>query len=485
MEQLSSVLTSYPPASASSTSHKQQDELARVYLSAIAKLSASNKRLILEQPEAFLKLLDPAKNSIGYLFVLNTILNASEPRIGRPSLLDAIVVFLLSFDPIQVRYVGNYLLPLLEAVGTGKLFPPQVAVEILATAMLRLDSNASMFTSTHLLLATYAYETDCVEPALKVLERDITTYPIAAQKEQRFLCDPELPLTSFISVQTGLTAPVKATTVLEYDFIRGLIYMSRREWTKARKALERVIAYPTKDKGVSKIMIDAHKKWLLVGLLSDGEAPQFPGYTSAAAKSAYNIMASGYREVASTFSSPKAIDFVNEVISNRPIWLEDGNVSLIQEVQVAYQKWQILNLRRIYREVSIYKIQESTSSGETGEPLANPQQVISLVQSMIDSKALKGEITVGPDSESFLTFQGEQEWSSEKDFAGEIAQAHHNINLLSQEYKASNERLSGHRDYVRFMIRELKRADKDDSDAGGFDAQIEDEDLMNDIVHHG
>jgi hypothetical protein len=48
-------LTSYPPASASSISHKQQDELARVYLSAIVKLSASNKRLILEQPEVFLK----------------------------------------------------------------------------------------------------------------------------------------------------------------------------------------------------------------------------------------------------------------------------------------------------------------------------------------------------------------------------------------------------------------------------------------------
>ncbi|VUC22645.1 unnamed protein product [Clonostachys rosea] len=485
MEHLSSVLKSYPPASGSSTSIKQQDEQTRVYLSALAKLTSSSKKLILEQPEAVLKLIDPAKNSIGYLFVLNTLVNATELRIGRSSLLDAIIVILLSFDPIQVRYVGNLLLHLLEAVGTAKLFPPRVAVEVLAAAMLRLDPNGSMFTSTHLLLANYAYETDCVEPALKVLERDITTYPIVTQKEQRLYCDPELPLTSTISVQTGLTAPVKAATVLEYDFVRGLIYMSRREWTKARKALERVIAYPTKDKGVSKIMVDAHKKWLLVGLLSDGEVPSFPGYTSAAAKSAYNATASSYRDVAALFGTTNAVEFVGGIRSNASIWLEDGNKSLIQEVQVAYQKWQILNLRRIYREVSMHKIQEFTSSGETGEPLANPQQVVSLVQRMIENKTLKGEITVGPEGENFLTFQDEQEWSSEKDFAREIAQAHHNIDMLSQEYKASNERLSGHRDYVRHVIREQKRVDKDDSDAGGFDAQIEDEDLMNDIVHHG
>ena len=57
---------------------------------------------------------------------------------------------------------------------------------------------------------------------------------------------------------------------------------------------------------------------------------------------------------------------------------------------------------------------------------------------------------------------------------------------MGNQYKAANERLSGSKEYVKHVVKEQKRADKDAGDPGiGFDSQIEDEDLMTGIMAHG
>lgn len=108
-------------------------------------------------------------------------------------LLNKTLNFLLKFDAYQVRYVGPSLLGLLERVASGTLFSvclvdcmttqwltfeqPLVSVELLTTAMLRLDPSGSLFTSTHLLLAKLAFDTNITEPALAVIDRDVVFYP--------------------------------------------------------------------------------------------------------------------------------------------------------------------------------------------------------------------------------------------------------------------------------------------------------------------
>lgn len=74
------------------------------------------------------QLLDPSTNSIGYLAVLDILLSTLDPSslsssaIDRGAVLDATFNFILKFEQLQVRYVGSWLLQLLERIGTGTLF---------------------------------------------------------------------------------------------------------------------------------------------------------------------------------------------------------------------------------------------------------------------------------------------------------------------------------------------------------------------------
>lgn len=338
-------------------------------------------------------------------------------------------------------------------------------------------------------MARIAYDTNCVEPALKVIDGEITSYPMmTSSQEVRRLCDQTLEPASYISLSTGLTnGVIKSTSILEYNLLRALMYLSRRDWPKALAALDQVVAHPTRDKGVSKIMADSHKKWLLVGLLSTGQVPALPPYVGASAKSAFNAMSATYSNIASLFVTTNASKLREAYEKDIHTWEDDGNTALMAEVLAAYQKWQIINLRRIYHQISVSQVRSITLSAETGETLEDDQVILNLLHSMIDSGMLKGDLQVGDSgADSYLTFREEFELMTETDFAREIAQCHNSIESLGKQYKLANERLSGHREYLKHMVREQRRIEKEGADGGmGFDSQIEDEDLMTGVMAHG
>lgn len=423
--------------------------------------------------------------------------------------LDITLEFLVSFDVCQVRYVGATLCSLLEKVGAGTVFPvctwpspppylscplksdaqAKVAVELLVTAILHLDPSGSIFTSTHLVLARLAYASNIVEPALLVLDADILFYPcISSSKETRhLLCDPDLPPSAFLTPVSGLTKPLKSVTVLEYNFLRGMLYISRKNWPKALAALEQVVSHPSRNKGVSKIMTEAHKKWLLVGLLNQGTAPRLPSYTSPTAQSSYQAMNEAYSAFASLFHTDQVDRLRASFDTNSQTWEADGNASLVAEAMSAYQKWQIINLRQVFMRVSISEVRRTTRSAETGEPLVDDETTLALVRDMIGSGLLVGEVETGQDDEEcYLAFGDAHSVMSEAEFAKEVVCSQQSIEALSSQYRLTNERLTANKDYVWHLIREQRRleTDKDADTAVGFDTQIEDEDLMTGVLAH-
>lgn len=357
-----------------------------------------------------------------------------------------------------------------------------MAVDLLAAVILRLDPSGSVFTSTHLLLAKLALDTNSIQPALAVIDRDVSFYPnMAGPRDPRPLCEKDLEPATYLS-STGLTGTLTSASVLEYDLISGLIYISRRDWAKAQRALERVIAHPAKDKSVSKIMADAYKKWLLVGLLHLGHAPTLPSYISPATKSSYLVLTPQYNMVASQFNTANAAQLRTDVETNAKLWDDDGNMSLIAEVVSAYQKWQILNLRQVYKNVPVSTIQSTTLSAETGETLKGTEEVVDLVSSMIESGMLKGQVEVGATAEeTYLTFSDVDTSIPETDFAREITRSQLSIDALGKQYRLTNERLSGSKEYVKHLVRRSEKED-DEPEVRPFEAQIEDEDLMTGIV---
>ncbi|KJZ79563.1 hypothetical protein HIM_01032 [Hirsutella minnesotensis 3608] len=486
MEEARSTLGRFSSAQEDPSSLKHYDAAIRQYIQALGKLSSNARRAILADPVAILKPLDPHLNSIGYVTVLDSVIENPEVP---PKVLDLVVDFLLRFDPCQVRYVGTAFTSLLEKIGSGKVFSQSVAVGLMVSAMLRLDPSGSMFTSTHLTLAKLAYTSAELDSALPVLDADILFYPaICSHREtKQFLCDPDLPPSGFISPTTGLTDQLKHSMVLEYNLIRGLVYISKRDWAKASAALEQIITHPARSKGVSKFMTEAHKKWILVGLLKEGKTPRLPSYTSASASASYQVTSEAYITFANLFNTDDVAQLRTEFDTNRQVWEDDGNTSLMNEVMAAYQKWQIISLRHVYRRVSISQVRHVTLSAETGETLEDDEAILALIQSMIASEMLHGELQRGDgDGDCYLAFGEASSPMTEGDFAREVARSHQSIQSLTAYYRVTNDRLSGHKDYVRHVMREQKRMDmeKEADAAVGFETQVEDEDLMTGVMAH-
>ncbi|KAJ8121015.1 hypothetical protein O1611_g10211 [Lasiodiplodia mahajangana] len=389
---------------------------------------------------------------------------------------------MMTFDGRQCRYAGALMQDVMDAVGSGRILPPSVAVEALARAILGLDPSGSMLTSSHVLLAKLAYETDNIPPALPVIDKDIVFYPGMANHETaQYLCDLELSPPSYISKHTGFTAKLKSSVVLEYDLLCGMMYCARREWGKARAAFERCVSFPTKEMGCSKIMVEAYKRWILVSLLSEGKYSSTPPHASAVTTKTFGVLGKHYVALATAFTTDDVHQLKQEVDKNSQLWMEDGNVGLVEEVLSSYQQWRVLSLQDVYTKISIPEIRQQTKSAETGALLNKDEDVEALIQNMIIEGMLKGVIEKNDDGTKFLIFLSPTTYLSEQEFAQETQRAAAKLKELKSIFVATNQRLGTSKEYIKWLVKESKRdksGDAQDPTLGAFDSQIDDEDLM-------
>ncbi|KAK6841338.1 hypothetical protein PG989_010109 [Apiospora arundinis] len=460
------------------------DKAIQQHLLKLTKLIKDPPVPLVQYGAQLLELVDPEVNSLSYIAVLHSLLfpNVVGPR---EVVLEKLVQFLMGFDPRQLRYAGSHLLEILNLVCGGSILPPSVAVEVVSAAILKVDPTGSMFTSTHHQLVKLAYNTNNIEPVLKVIEKDIVFFPgMANSKRPAVLCDMTLSPSVYIHKETGLTNPVKAGAVLEYDLLSGMIFCSKREWTKAHAAFERIVTYPTREGGCSKIMAEAYKKWVLVSLLSKGKLVSLPSHTGPAASKNFQILGKPYKDVASLFDTTNAGDLRSEVEKSSQVWQEDNNVGLIREVLSAYQEWQIKNLQNVFSKISIPEIRHQTKSAQTGNILNSDDDIEALIRNMIISNSLKGVIERNDDGTVFLTFLPSSAALSEAEYAQELAKTAVQLKALEPIFKATNERLGTSRDYIKHLIKEQKRAaDKSELDPTmGFESHVDDEDLMGGVT---
>jgi len=364
-----------------------------------------------------------------------------------------------------------------------------------------------MFTSHHLALVKLAYTTDNIDAALPILEKDIVFYPSGKKfADSRPPCDPDVPPVGYITVESGLTQKVSSSDVMQYDLLRGLAFIQRRAWRAAFEALERVVTYPVKDShACSKIMVEAHNKWILVGLLLNGHAPALPPTTSPGPAKAYTTLSKPYLALARAFEE-RTPDNLRAEFDAVPanVWTEENNLSLVRLVIRHYQRWQILNMRHVYTKIPLSQIRARTQSAETGAPLATDAEVEDLVGQMIQEGMLRGVVEHPDNGEPYLRFLDEAEGSSsrssagaesgekdgegtmtEAEFAARMAEAAQRIKGLEPLVRAANERLGKTKEYIRFLVKEQKEKERAERGAAAgqeyvdsFMAQVEDEDLM-------
>ncbi|RYP55368.1 hypothetical protein DL768_000123 [Monosporascus sp. mg162] len=488
MDQYAAVLLSFPPED-TPPDLESYDKAVKNHLNQVTRILKDRSADLITYGPQILELLNPAVHSLSYLAVLHTlILPGLAASASREYLLEKLVLFMISFDGLQIRYAGPHLQDVFAAVGGGQLLPPSVAVEILATAILKLDPTGSMLTASHILLARLAYGTNNIEPALQVVDKSIVFYPgMANRGEPQYLCDPALPPPSYIARETGLTAILKPQLVMEYDLLCGMMYCSRRDWAKASEAFLRIVTFPARENGVNKLMVDAYKRWVLVSLLWKGKYVDSPSPSGHTANRYYEILGKPYTAIAALFVTDNAQALKHEVDSNAQIWQEDNNMGLMQEVLAAYQKWQVLGLQQVYSKISIPEVRRETKSAETGGNLPKDEDVETLIQNMIISGMLHGVVEKNDDGTSFLTFLSPTTSLSEQDFAKELARTAQRLRSLRPVLRATDERLGTHKEYIKHVIKESKR-DKTQQDytvGHHFEDEVDDEDLMGGIVSTG
>jgi len=152
------------------------------------------------------------------------------------------------------------------------LSQPLLGAKLIRDAMLRLDPSATVFTSTHLLLVKLCLQAKAYSYALPVLNKHIChlpTFPGQSSSESSILCADGSSV-SFMTDISGFSSKLSYRDYLRYFLYGGMVYMALKKWHSALHFLGVVVSMPISS-SVSLIMVEAYKKWVLVGLLEKGK----------------------------------------------------------------------------------------------------------------------------------------------------------------------------------------------------------------------
>lgn len=417
--------------------------------------------------------------------------------------------FLATFDARQIRYLGEEFTQIIDAVASSAIQSQQVsthnhfrydllsilqvhlAVGPIATALTRLDPTSCMLTSHHLRLAKLALSSRNYADAAQVLEKFILYIPGASTVQKpKYICEMTLSPVSYITPQSKLTGRLKYIEVLEYFLYSGMVFIGLRNWETALQCLESAVTYPAKEGSVSKVMLDAYKKWVLVGLLLTGKLLHLPRTTSASAARCYHVMGKPYETLAQIFENGTASRLKAEAEAASAIWRDDHNEGLVLHVLAAYQKFQIRGLAKVYSKISIPEVVSQTTSAETGLKLPSAQAGESLVQNMIRSGELHARLSPpGASGPSILTFSLSGQVLSEHEMQRELTTSAERVKALTREVKQTDRMLTHDKEYIKYVQKQKKNprggpnSSHEFGDAGtdwndDADALLEDEDIM-------
>lgn len=360
-----------------------------------------------------------------------------------------------------------------------------------------------MLTSTHLALAKLAYHTNTGNLALPVLNKYIVFFPTtnAPPPLSEPLCSLDAPLPTYISQETGLTLPITSSQVMEYDYFVGGIQLHLGYYEGGIAAYSRIVSYPSRDGAVSKIMVAAHKRWIMANLIHTGKSDPVPPLTSPIVARALASVNKIYTRMAELFQNASPADLCAEMALAADQLKANQDWTIVEEVMASHHKWQIVRLKDVFTTIFItdivttLKVPEETAAAmasqnselaEASQAPKTESEAIVLIQSMIDAKMISAEIVTSGPSGPYLSFLSENHWNNEAEFSYELRKAKNEMARLRSLNALTEEHLSLNRDYLKQVMKDQKAAAKQDSleESGrarynNFDAEL-DEDLMMD-----
>lgn len=450
--------------------------------------------------ESLLEHLDPSIHTLSYLFILHSCILAAQSRTKetfpedmRPGgrLWSKALLFLKTFDPVQVRYAGQEWRRLVELVAKAAetVSKPLLAVQPIKDAMLRLDPSCSSFTSTHVLLSRLCLHARAYAVALPIIDKDICHFSTSSdqiylRRRRPLLCAQHQTSASFITHASGFSAKLTYRDHLKYFLYGGMIYMGLKQWEKALHFLSIVISAPCVN-SVSMIMVEAYKKWVLVSLLEKGTLVPLPNNTSPQAAKVYRSLARPYDALGEAFKSGDFDRLRAEVDVGQPIWHMDNNTGLVLQVLVAFRRYSVLRLGSTFAALNIADVARRTSP-DPPDVEETEMFVASLITSRtLDATLLHSNYGKGLTMLRFSAAASSIDASLEASIRERLIQEKQRLMVLMDNIEESDMKLELSKEHVDHLRKSQKRKDSAAKDGAsmvkeGNDFDI-DEDMMGDL----
>ncbi|KAJ4366578.1 hypothetical protein N0V95_000245 [Ascochyta clinopodiicola] len=492
---LTTILLQFQPEAAELKSRQKYDQAARQFVTQLNGTSASQWLKGADTPQDVLEILNPAVNSIAYAYALRHRIAAAVDKRPTPdsvlpggALWNKTVLFLETFDPVQIRYAGHewkrvvdYVEPLARNAGS-----PGLAIAPIRSAMIRLDPTTGTFTSTHLDLIRLCLETRSYAAAEPILDNYIHSLPsqipaiVRESLEYSMPCADVARSGEYINRNSGHSGRVFLADVQEYYILGAMAYLGLRQFTKAHHFLEHVLVMPSANVA-NGLMLEAYKKWVLLSCLVSGEAKNVPRSANAAAikqvrsaSKAYEAVAEAYTQL-SNMSKLKA-----QINAGAQTWAEDGNTGLVKAVLDSQMRAYVLRLSRTFSAMPVSNIARNVG-GST-------EEITQYLSTLIKDGYLNARLeqTDKPETGTVLRFfldptQGPLAKSEKQQQAALFAQTQR-TNALADHVRDADYRLTLTKEFVE----NLKRVQKRQGAAGdamdtAWDDGAEEEDIMVDM----
>lgn len=455
MAELMSRLLAFPPDK-KKLSAKEYDTKIQEYQKDLAKLSEKDWNKQVEKKN-ILELLDPETNSIAYASALMHQIESNSKNQQKLEHLTGLVdVFLANFDPVQVRYMGDSWRSLFE--WSAKVAESKSSgVVHLVYALLRLDPSVGTFTSSHLRLVQLALANDVPSQVLPILDKDIYAFPQRPVKNvpEDILSDDHELSNVFITEKSGFSAKLTSENVLQYYLLGAHIYIGRRNFNRARLFLEYIILSPCQAHTTSALQVEAYKKWLLIGLLSEGKSFPLPKTADQITIKNIRSLAKPYDALVESFEKRDYKKFQAEMQVAEGWWQQDGNVGLVTEAHNALMRYRVVDLQKTYAALPVSRVASLIEV-----PADNTSQ---LLADMISRGYLKASIA-GSGADAVLRFHETSPSSAAVD--DDLDLQTQRITALVAFIRDADTRLQLTKEYVEW----LKRAKR----SGGPDGDIAD-----------
>ncbi|CAM6121819.1 unnamed protein product [Calypogeia fissa] len=371
--------------------------------------------------------LDPAKHSLGYLYLLEAhsagLLAPDQAR----SFVGLASNFLRVCSADQIRLAIEKFIVICRRLKDQaiQIVQPTSAILPLLAAIRKLQPSTEYLTPLHadyLLLCLLA---KTYKAGLLILEEDI------------FEIDQK---------RTGLTP----RDFLLYCYYGGMVCIGLKRFGKALELLQQAITAPATV--LNAITIASYKKFVLVCLIHNGQVPPFPKYTPSVVQRNMKSCAQDYFDLANLYTSRNILDVRRCINAHEDVFKNDNNLGLAKQVISSLYKRNIQRLTQTYLTLSLQDIAETVQ-------LNGPKEAELHILQMIQEGEIFATIN---QKDGMVSFLEDPEQYNTRKMANLLDSEIQHIIQLAKKLTSVDEQVLCDQNYLTKIGRDRPRYDPDD-----------------------